>query len=380
VPDQEGEEPSSLLVERLDTAILALVEAMDAQPDDLPRLLDEALNGSLWARQIARRSEQVRQNHRAILQARSRLIWTSTTSVQRRGHFAMGVGLDAGLALDAIADGLMPVLDRADLAAIEGNAEALAEALTELADSLLRLRPFIPDAPLPPRWHRLLRDWISGVDVNEIGADNMRAIEDAFAYRLVWALEALRMRRVVAGASADFVEGGAAASLETGLPNLRMSLLVRAGLPSRRAALSAIEDLDPAFIDNSGMVEWLRSNEVAALSSEGAWPTEDTATLWRQFRSDALAGQTQKWTIHEWVRNVDQDSFRMEPELNRSYRVEISNDTVWICTPDFRRVVRVQGSIRNPGPSVLAAKFIPGTRQATIRRVGRSSARWSESG
>ena len=379
VAHHDGEEPSSIIIEKLDTAILALVEALDADADDLPRLLDEALNGSLWARQIARQPEQVRETHRRILQSRSRLIWTSTTAIQRRGHFAMGVGLDAGLALDEVADDLMPILDRADLAAIEGTAEALADALTELADRLLRLRPFIPDAPLPPRWRRVLRDWISGVDVNEIGPDNMRIIEDAFAYRLVWALEAFRMRRVVAGGSADFIEGGAAASLETGLPNLRMSLLVRAGLPSRRAALSAIEDLDPAFTDNSGMVEWLRSNEVAALSNEGTWPTEDTAALWRQFRSDVLAGQTQKWMIDEWAWNVDQDSFRTEPELNRSYRVEITrNETVWICTPDFRRVVRLRRSIRNPRPSVLAARFNPEMRQVTVRRIGRGTARWSE--
>src|SRR5262249_26045186 len=156
--------------------------------------------------------------------------------------------------------------------------------------------------------------------------------------------------------SAYFIEGGAAASLETGLPNLRMSLLVRSGLPSRRAALRAIEDLDPLFTDNSGMFEWRRSDEVAALSNEGTWPTEDTAGLWRQFRSDVLAGQTQKWTIGAWARNVAQDSFRIEPELNRTYRVEITrNDTVWICTPDFRRVVRLRRSIRNPNPSVPTA-------------------------
>jgi len=369
-----------MLIERLDTAILALVEALDSDADDLPRLLDEALNGSLWARQIARQPEQVQERHRLILQARSRLIWTNTTATQRRAHFAMGVGLDAGLSLDEVADDLMPILDRADLAAIDGSSEALAEALMELADRLLRLRPFIPDARLPSHWRRLLQDWVSGVDVNEISPDNMRTIEDAFAYRLVWALEALRMRRVVAGGSADFIEGGAAASLETGLPNLRMSLLVRAGLPSRRAALSAIEDLDPAFTDNSGMVEWLRSNEVAALTNEETWPTEDTATLWRQFRSDVLAGQTQKWTIDEWPRNVDQNSFRLEPELNRTYRVEITrNDTVWICTPDFRRVARLRRSIRNPRPSVLTARFNPENRQVTIRRVGRGTARWSES-
>jgi hypothetical protein len=154
----------------------------------------------------------------------------------------------------------------------------------------------------------------------------------------------------------------------------------RLGLPSRRAAFSAIEDLDPAFTDNSGMVEWLRSNEVTALSNDRTWPTEDTAALWRQFRSDVLAGQTQRWTIDEWARNVDQGSFRMDPELNRTYRVEITpSDAAWICTPDFGRIVRLRRSILNPRPSVLMARFGHEMRQVTIRRVGRGTARWSES-
>jgi len=40
---------------------------------------------------------------------------------------------------------------------------------------------------LPPTGRRLLTQWVSGVDVNVLGPDNMRVVEDAFAYRLVWA-------------------------------------------------------------------------------------------------------------------------------------------------------------------------------------------------
>ena len=50
--DEEDDEPFELLLEKLDHAILGLVEALDADDADLPRLIDESLNGSLWARQL----------------------------------------------------------------------------------------------------------------------------------------------------------------------------------------------------------------------------------------------------------------------------------------------------------------------------------------
>ena len=52
-------EPLSQIVERLDATVFGLIEALDADRADLPKLLDEALKGSLWARQIAREDEDI---------------------------------------------------------------------------------------------------------------------------------------------------------------------------------------------------------------------------------------------------------------------------------------------------------------------------------
>ena len=52
------EEPLSQIVERLDATVFGLIEALDPARADLPKLLDEALKGSLWARQIAREDER----------------------------------------------------------------------------------------------------------------------------------------------------------------------------------------------------------------------------------------------------------------------------------------------------------------------------------
>jgi hypothetical protein len=111
---------------------------------------------------------------------------------------------------------------------------------------------------------------VSGVDVNIIGADNMRIVEDAFTYRLVWALEAIRTRRISLGWSPDIVAGGAAATLETSVPQFLMAMLIRAGLPC--AAMNAIREGSASFFTPADMRDWLSSNEIAALTDLGDCP------------------------------------------------------------------------------------------------------------
>ncbi|MEI6927845.1 DEAD/DEAH box helicase, partial [Klebsiella pneumoniae] len=207
------EEPLSQIVERLDATVFGLLEALDADRNDLPKLLDDALRGSLWARQIAREDEDVIPLHKKVFEARAALIWKTTTAQARRGHFAMGVGLEAGLTIDAMADELADLLDRADAAALNGDVNELVETLGGLGERLLFMRPFVPDNAnaLPTNWKAILRSWVSGEDVVNIGPQNMRVVEEAFTYRLVWALEAVRVRRMSLGGSPETVVGGAAA-------------------------------------------------------------------------------------------------------------------------------------------------------------------------
>ena len=188
----------------------------------------------LWARQIKRESDGVEEVHRMVFQARANLIWSTTTPQARKGHFAMSVGLEAGLRIDAMAEELSELLDRADAAALPGEVDALADSLAGLAERLLVMRPFIPDKKnaLPRNWRAILKQWVSGAEVTVIGPQNMKVVEEAFTYRLVWALEAIRTRRMTLGWSPDRIAGGAAAALETGVPQFMMSMLIRAGLPS----------------------------------------------------------------------------------------------------------------------------------------------------
>jgi hypothetical protein len=376
--EDDESEPLSQLVEKLDATVFGLIEAIDADSADLPRLLDEALQGSLWARQLSRRGDgdELKDWHKAILEARAQLIWGTTTAPARRGHFAMGVGLEAGLALDAMADDLSALIDRADDASLSGNEEELVAALIALAERLLVLRPFVPEAKnaLPQNWRDLLRMWVTGADVNTIGTSNMGVVEDAFTYRLVWALEALRTRRVTLGWSPDIIAGGGAAALDTGVPQFMMAMLIRAGLPSRRAAMIAIREGNALFVDNAGMRAWLESSDVAALTDGGDWPKPETALLWQRFRNETLSGG---------MRTTDVSEVRLALAAGQPrpadgvYRVEAgSTGEVWICTPDHRRVAKLRRSLRDRARGLLSARLVPGDNRAVVRRCGRGRAAW----
>ncbi|AMS45550.1 DEAD/DEAH box helicase [Aminobacter aminovorans] len=378
--DEEEQAPSFLaLVEKLDAMILGLIEALDADSDELPRLLDEALIGSLWARKVAREADDVATRHRALLRARATLIWASTTPPQRRGHFAMGVGLDSGLALDEIADELADLVDAADAAAITGDADALGDALVGVAEKLLVIRPFTPDSELPNGWQAVLRSWVAGAAVDQIGPDRMKTVEDAFAYRLVWGLEAIRTRRMAAGWSPDLIAGGGAGAVETGVPSIMMAMLIRAGLPSRRAAMAAVETGGALFTNSAEMRTWIASDEVEALSAEDDWPTVETSALWRRFRNEVTGMSTPAWKIRSHRRRLELAEGQARP-ANGDYRVEINRRSgrAWIVSPDFQRIAKVRKVVRDAHTALYRARFVAGDDRVHIERLGPGEAHWED--
>lgn len=370
------EEPLTQIVERLDATVFGLIDALDADRADLPNLLDKALKGSLWARQIAREDEHIAPLHKKVFEARADLIWKSTTVEARRGHFAMGVGLEAGLAIDAMADELAELLDRADAAALGGDVDELGDALCGLAERLLFIRPFIPDKSkaLPANWKDILRNWICGEDVAKIGPQNMRVVEEAFTYRLVWAMEAVRTRRMSLGWSPEIVAGGAAAAVETGVPQFMMAMLIRAGLPSRRAAMAAIEDAKPVFVTPAEMRAWLESDEISAYTEVGDWPTPDSAALWARFRTEALSSGIQKWSIRHSRRLLD---IRTAPPAGL-YRIatDEGDGRTWLVTPDYQRVAVFKKPALDPKPSLFWGRLQGKTKLVEVVRIGRGKLRW----
>ena len=366
------------LVELLDTAVFGLIEALDSERADLPKLLDEALKGSLWARQIEREGDGVRAQQRMVFKARANLIWSVTTPQARKGHFAMGVGLEAGLTIDEMAEELNELVDRADDASLAGDADELSEALVGLAERLLVMRPFIPRSKngLPADWRDVLKQWVSGVEVTVIGEKGMKVVEEAFAYQLAWALEAIRVRRMTLGWSPETITGGAAAALETGVPQFMMSMLIRAGLPSRRAAIIAIKSAKPVFVTTDDMRTWLESGDVADATASGDWPTLDTAAQWARFRAEALRDDIQKWSVERKRRRLDVSSESAPPA--GLYRIvgDKGDGRTWLMTADYRRIAPFKKPVIGLSPGLVSGRCQGGECLVDVLRVGPGQMRW----
>lgn len=82
-------------VASLDAAILGLLD-VETAIDEIERQLDVVLDGSLFTRQLARQEARIQDLIRRFLAARARLIWSRTTTAQRRGYHVAGLGLRGG--------------------------------------------------------------------------------------------------------------------------------------------------------------------------------------------------------------------------------------------------------------------------------------------
>ncbi|HKT26792.1 DEAD/DEAH box helicase [Dyella sp.] len=372
----DDSEPIEELVEKLDATVFGLIEALDAESDQLPQLIDEALTGSLWARQVGRLGNEASVLHKWILQARANLIWRSSNAMQRRAIFSMGVGFESGLAIDRVAGVLTEQLDLADVAALQGDVERLVGALAAMAEQLFQIRPFIPEHPVP-EWRNLLRSWVAGADVATLGVSNLRFIEDAFAYRLVWAIEAIRMRRRSMGGDGEVIDGAAAAALETGVPRTMMAMLIRSGLPSREAAMAAINSTNPVFTTPAEMRAWLTSQEVLRLTARPDWPTPSTVEIWRRFLDMAVSARGQRWISQVWpvAGPVAIPEFAEASIPHRVQVNDVSNE-VSVLTPDFRPVYSIRQRLNQQLPSLLQATISADRQSSTIYRIGPGEARW----
>lgn len=355
----------------LDSALLSLLNDSAVAEDGIEGALDDVLASSLWTRSLARRQEPVQTALRAGLTARARFLWSQSTPAQRRGYFLAGVGLETGRQLDEHASILEQYLHNADEGIRIGDPDAAIDALTSFARIAFRLYPFAPRS-LPPQWEDILAAWLRGEDAAQVTGeeitDTLEFIEDSLAYRLPWALEAVRVRAAadedpVGNLSALLADehGLAVAALETGTLNRSAALLMQAGFPSRAGALAAIAAGGGTFTTVSELHQWLNSEEVGQSANNPQWPTVASHNLWVDFISRSTAAPEKTWsnTVEDAAVTWLPDH---QPSSGTPYRaVSLANGETILQAADGRRA----GSLEEPlNPKRRGLLIVTGTSAA----------------
>lgn len=288
----------------LDSALLSLLQ-QDVSLADLSKAVDDALKSSLWERSLRREDECTRKLSEALLKGRASFIWQHSSAAQRKGYFFAGVSFTTGQFLDTHADELCRLLDEADDAFNDGVIDDAFRAVQNFAEIVFQIEPFIPDN-LPENWTDILWAWMCSDNMSDLAgakdAEILEFVEGGLVYRLVWAMEAVRVRRTAITGDDDRANAGRAAlAIETGTPNYWASLLNQNGVPSRIAAMKVVTDCRPVFHDLTGLRAWLKSPHLVELQCDPNWPTPETAALWREFVRSFENPALRRWKIHDAV-------------------------------------------------------------------------------
>jgi hypothetical protein len=286
-------------VASLDSAVLALLDA-ETEVADVSNELDNVLDKSLFVRQLQRYEEAAQTVIRGFVAARARNIWSRTSVSQRHGYHAAGVGLSAGQFLDAHLATLLQMLTVVEAGVVVNDANVVATATVDFADLVLHVAPFRPPKGLPTKWKEALGAWMLGSPSARVIAlcagEGVDVLQEAFTYRLPWAMEAVRVHGLAMGMeAASELTGLAPLAAESGTPHRSVMVLLRAGLNSREAAIAAVDSTTASFDNRLGMLTWLQSDDVRQLSDIDNWPTTNSRHAWMQFLRTENAGQGRQW-------------------------------------------------------------------------------------
>lgn len=297
VTDPESLRNWEVSVASIDAAILGLVDS-DVELDHVDGALDEVLRGSLFARQIEHLAARLQVLTKQVLSLRASVIWQNSSAAQRRGYHFAGVGFRAGRFLDDHCDELVSLLINMEFSLATADADGAVDAATKFATIAFAIHPFQPDE-LPDGWERALACWLSGSPATEVidmvndGAD---LVQDAFGYRLPWAMEAVRVHAAATSTLGSVLEGHAALAVETGSLNRSTTILLRSGMRSRELARRLVEETNADFVDYFGMVEWAASEKVVQSTQNPDWPFPRAGLIWRAFRDSLESSSSRRWS------------------------------------------------------------------------------------
>jgi hypothetical protein len=342
--DDDNFEP---LLADLDNAILATIERLDCDMDEVADLLDAALKSSLWKRRLQRLPEATRRIQIAAFEGRARWLWKQTRPSQRKGFFSAGVGFRAGNHIHQHLDELMSGLVAANEALIAHDHKVAAAGLAQVARRLFETHPFaVRPQDLPEDWAGILEGWISGVPLQQViethGDATVGFVQKGLVFNLVWGIEAVRVyAQAVGNVSADTLSGILPLALTYGLPTFPAILLVQAGLPSRTMALSVTTQLKAEYTTRSDMYNWLR--EVSStFEAKALLPLLIQQDIWNTFIDRWSTRETGAW---QWTQSTEDVLWETPPPTPGALvriRYDLATKATQVSTLDYLPLGRLR--------------------------------------
>lgn len=338
VPSEKTEESEiaqntwSKNIQLLDTALLSLLGSDDISKDNIPEALDAILQSSLWQRFLNRQKDSMQVLYLSILHQRANFIWDATTPLQRKGYYLAGVGLETGLRLDEIAETVSNLLESANGYIANREDELAVQTIIKLAEIVFTIPSFAP-SKMPDNWKDITTTWLSGEALSEANLGDvdeaLEFVEDGLAYRLIWGLEAVRVR-IKAREEVELAElsdisdifeylmridaresGQVIPALEFGTLSRSGLLLMQYGFSSREAALIAVEATNANFSNRTQCREWLSSENMSTFATQMDWPTAETSSMWHDFVREFQASENTTWSVLTasllvvWIKEYD---------------------------------------------------------------------------
>lgn len=345
----------------LDTAVFSAVDDLDLPLERLADTLDAALASSLWKRRLQRCPPGERAQQRTILHARARWLWANSNSTDRRACFSAGIGHSAGHRIKADLDALLQAALTAETALLAGNVDEGVDAITALAASLLTFHPFRIE--LPVGWERVLAGWVRGTPVGEmvgmLDGKEATLISDAFVYRLVWAVEAVRVQGAAVGdLRAALLEGLLARVLTYGMPNVQGTLLAQAGLASRTMITRVLQAFPALFTTPNQIGPWLRN--ARDQMGRDFWEDSGSAAVWNAFVQSWRSAAEGDWTYTEAEIPVNWVHGAAVPPPGYSVQLaqEVGGGRTLVYTTDLHLIGWVEGRDETHGGAHIEAQVL----------------------
>ncbi|MCY4474604.1 MAG: DEAD/DEAH box helicase [Chloroflexi bacterium] len=326
----------------LDSAIMALLMP-ETEFGEFETRLAAVLDGTLFKRTLSRQIQLYQDLMPTVIAKRARTIWSGTNEQLRRGIYHSGVGYQTGTYLNTNRSELASLLERAEQAIQDRDELRFARNVVCFAERVFDVAPFIPDRELPDHWREGLEDWLIGRPgsrvIETLGDYGVYAVQDAFTYRLPWAMEAVRVLVEAVGESdSEELTGVAARATGVGSANESVMALLRCGFRSRTGARTAVETTNASFVDRTGMEAWLVSQEVQSRNRDANWPTAQSRHEWEQFYDREANRDSQVW--HREQRIIDVNWFETPPPIGSEVLFEESENAFsgTILSPDYREL------------------------------------------